>query len=442
MSQSITIKLRLKEDVSFRTFQHQFNCVVRFAYNRAMEGMAKYDVFALLNGLKHVDELDTSWRREAAKLGFAAAKSSTKKGTVAIFGGRRNFYQRLRGKIDKQTFLANKHLIPITCEGSKADRLGNRKFHFDFSTFEGDVKLGNERLSFACHKTGRKNMLMLAKLEQLLHEGVCGVTYKLSPTHFYIVFDVELMPKDVMYERDKSVTLAVDANPNYVGLSIVKDGLVVLTRAYDLSQIKEKANNKRKYELTQIVLGIKKLCAQYHVSYVGVEKLDMGAKDHGKGRRFNRQVNRHWCREYFFNSLKKHMCLIGCKVVDLVASYSSFIGCMLYPSETDSIAASIELNRRLIAFVEQYIVGSAPKGQVVYPSFRAECLNRWKKEGVPSSALRGWKAVYQWMKESGHSYRLLYPAYARRSGHRVSRLKSAQSLVTWLSGGNKIPCFN
>ena len=441
MEQPITIKLKLKEPIRIEDFQRKYNNVVRFAYNRAIEGADKYGVFALLGGLNNVDELDASWRREAAKVGFAAAKASLKKGTVAIFGGRRNFRDRLEGKISREEFLARRRLVPVTCEGSKADHLGNRKFRFDFTALEGWVRLGRDKVAFSCHKTGRRNMLMLAKLEGLVHEGKCGVTFKLSETHLYVVFDVGLMPKGASYEHDKSVTLAVDANPNYIGLSIVKDGVVALTKAYDLTKLRGRSNDKRKYELTQVVLDIKRLCVRYKVSYVGVEKLEIGAKDHKKGRRFNKQVNHEWCREYFFNSLRKHMCLVGCKVVEVVAAYSSFIGCLLYPSETDSVAASIELNRRLRAFVGQYMDGSAPKGRVVYPEFRLERLNHWKEDGVPLCGLHGWKDAYRWFKESGHSYRLLYPAYAKRRGGGVSRLKSRKSLVTWLCGGDGFPCF-
>ena len=439
MQQAITIKLRLVEDVDMADFQRQFNNVLHYAYNRALEGVGKYDVFAMLQGLRNVDDLDATWRREAAKLGFAAAKLSKEKGTVAIFGGRRHFYDRLRGRITKEQYKAGKKLIPITCEGSKADRLGNRKFSFDFTALEGSVRLGKRKVHFRCHRTNRRHMAMLADLEALLHEGACGVTYKLSSTHLYIVFDLALLPKECPFEHDPDTTLAIDMNPNYVGLSIVSGGTVVLTRAYDLSKVK--GNNKRRYELTQVVLAIKGLCRHWRVSYVGIEKLVMAPKDKGRGRRFNRQVNNEWCRGHFVASLKKHMCLVGCKVIELVAAYSSFIGCLTYPSETDSVAASIELNRRLRAFVDQYVVGRAPKGSVVYPVFEDGCLNRWKEEGIPSEALTGWKAAYRWLTESQHSWRLTYGAYAKRERLTALRLQSRKSLVTWISGGKDFPCL-
>ena len=75
----ITIKLKLKENINIDTFQMKYANVVRYAFNRTLEGMSKFDVFKLLNGLKNVDILDLSWKREAAKLGYALGKSSLAK---------------------------------------------------------------------------------------------------------------------------------------------------------------------------------------------------------------------------------------------------------------------------------------------------------------------------------------------------------------------------
>ena len=55
MQQAITIKLRLVEDVDMADFQRQFNNVLHYAYNRALEGVGKYDVFAMLQGLRNVE---------------------------------------------------------------------------------------------------------------------------------------------------------------------------------------------------------------------------------------------------------------------------------------------------------------------------------------------------------------------------------------------------
>ena len=441
MGQITTIKLKLKEPVDLGLFQRKYANVVRYAFNRGMEGMSKYDIFKLLNNLKNLDELDLTWRREAAKLGYSIALSAKKLDKTVIFGGRKNFFDRLKGKISREEFLSNKKLLPIKCEGSKADHNGNRKFKFDINTLSGSVKLDGRKVEFSCHKTNRKNMEMLAVLQEKAMNKEAGITYQMSNEYFYISFDLENLPEEVRYKKDKDSTLAIDINPNYIGLSIVRNDEVILRRCYDLSKIK--GRNKTKFELTQITIAIKHLCIDYKVSAVGIEKLTMASSNKGKGRRFNKMVNNDWCRDYFFNSLRKHLALIRCQVIEILPQYSSFIGCIMYPDETDSIAASIELNRRLRKFKEIYIDKTGIKDDsVVYPEYKEEYLNRWKKEGISISEGKGWQSVYQWFKESKHSYRLLYNDFLKREECAVSRLNSVKSKVTYVNLCNKIALIN
>ena len=437
----ITIKLKLKEHIDIDTFQKKYANVVRYAFNRTLDGMSKFDIFKLLNGLKNVDILDLSWKREAAKLGYALGKSALEKykeskdenDLKVIFGGKKLFYSRLKGKITHDEYIDNKKLPPITCEGSKADFNGNRKFKFDFNSLSGTVKLGKIKVPFSCHKTSKKNMILLSKLNELILKKETGFTCKITNEYFYVVFELDKLPKEVTYKKDNDITLAIDMNPNYIGLSITgRDNAVITKRCYDLSKI-DKNNNKKKYELTQIVLDIKQLCIKYNVSYVGYEKLKMASSNIGKGKRFNKQVNNEWCRNYFVNSLKKHLTLIGCKYQEILANYSSFIGQIMNPNETDSIAASIELNRRLKEFKKQYIDKLEPRGSILYPEFSSDYLNRWKKEGKLIEGIKDWKSAYQWMKESKHSYRFLYPNYVKRNRNKVFRLKSKKSLVSYIT---------
>lgn len=450
----ITVKLKLKEPIDIAVFQKKYNNVARWAYNRALEGLGKFDIFAMLDSLNNVDELDLSWKREAAKDGYAKAKATIAKGKSkgndvngavddlkpSIFGGRGLFYKRLRGEITREEYLKERKMFPITCEGSKADNKGNRKFKFDFSTFTGTVMLNDGRHPFSCHPTSKANMRLLMALQERISRKECGMTCRISSTDFYLIFDIDGFDTEKPYKSDKSVTMAIDMNPNYIGMSIVDGKYVVLRRAYDLSKIK--GNDKRKYELTQVVLDLKRLCREYKVSAVGYEELVMPVSDKGKGRRYNKQVNNEWCRDYFVNSLRKHLALAGCKCYEIAPQYSSFIGCIMYPDETDSVAASIELNRRLRKYISIFIDKTEPRGSVIYPEYSEERLNRWKEEETPQSEFGGWVSAYQWMKKSKLSYRLLYPAFVKRSQAAVSRFKSWKSRVTFINLDNKIPYLN
>ena len=450
----ITVKLKLKEPVDIAAFQKKYNNVARWAYNRAIEGMGKFDIIKAIPSLNNVDELDRSWKEQAAKDGYGKAKATiakakteteernpiTDKVKPSIFGGRGLFYKRMKGKITREEYLKRRKMFPITCEGSKADNKGNRKFKFDFNTFTGTVMLNGGKVPFSCHPTSKSNMRLLSALQERIDRKECGVTCRLTSTDFYLVFDIDGLDTESPYKPDKAVTMGIDMNPNYIGMSVVEGESVILRRVYDLSSVK--GNGKRKYELTQIVIDIKSLCREYKVSAVGYEKLVMAASDKGKGRRFNRQVNNEWCREYFVNSLRKHLSLIGCRSYEIAPQYSSFIGCMMYPEDTDSVGASIEINRRLRKYIGMFVERTEPKGCVIYPEITEGCLNRWKEEGVPETEIEGWVSAYQWMKKSKSSYRLLYPAFVKRSRVAVSRFKSWKSRVTFINLDNKIPFFN
>ena len=337
-----------------------------------------------------------------------------------------DFYNRLKGKISHETFIENKKLFYISCEGSKADNKGNRKFKFDINTLNGSVKLNNKVVSFSCIKQNKTNMNILRQAIMLAENGEIGLTYRLNGEYFYICVDLEKLTFD-RYNVCKNTTLAIDMNPNYIGLCIINpNDKIIHKQVYDLSKIKN--NNKRDYELTQIAISIAKLCKHYRVEMVGYEKLKIYSSNKGKGRRFNKQVNNDWHRCIFVNSLHKWLGIINCKWVEIIPEYSSYIGCIMYENETDSIAASIELNRRLREYKSIYIDKTKSKGNIVYPLFTMSHFNRWK-ESLDGRVFKDWKESYQWFKETKHSYRLTYPLWLKHNGIRPFRYKSFKSMI-------------
>ena len=432
MSNIITIKLKLKENISdsIRNFQTKFSNVVRYSFNRFMENRSRSEVFNLVKALNNVDELDVTWRREAAKLAESLAIATKEKNEdeqKVIFGGKSLFYKRLKGKITHEDYLKKRKLFYISCEGSKADNKGNRKFKFNYNELKGSVKLNNFTVNFSCYKQGKRNMEILKQAVMLAECGKIGLTYRLNSEYFYICFDLDKLSFD-KYEISKNTTLAIDMNPSYIGLCVI-NGLdnIIHKEVFDLSKIK--TNSKRDYELIEIAKHISELCKHYKVELVGYEKLKIKSDDAGKGKRFNKQVNNDWHRERFVNSLHKWLGLINCKWVEILPEYSSYIGCIMYEDEVDSIAASIEINRRLREYKLQYIDKVKPKGSVIYPLFAMSHFNRWK-ESLGSKTFNNWKESYKWMKKMKHSYRLTFPIWVKRNKKRVLRYKSIKSMVS------------
>ena len=425
-----TIKMKIKElSADIVDFQRQYNNVIRWSYNRAMDGVGKYAIFDLIkdNALNHVELLDNSWMREAVKVGSAAAKSSKELGTVSVFQSRAN-KRRRNGTTTREEFLKEKtkSLMPITCEGSKADPCGNRKFRFDAENLSGWVKLGKEKVTFSCENIGVKRQRELISYMQMAEEGLIGVTCKIRPRNFYICIDTDDLVKEE-YSKIEGRTLALDMNPNYIGLSIVDtDETIMLKRVYDLKRLPKK-KNKHDHELTQIAIGIANLCKHYGVSLVGFEKLKIKSGNKKKGKKYNKIVNNEWRRERFVNSLTKHLSLIDCPYKEIVAAYSSFIGCISYPDDTDSVAASIELNRRLRLYYAMHVLKCRPVSDIIYPRLDLPLMNRWKKDLEVSGEYSDWKAFYQACKRAKHSYRRLFPQWLVDIGLKENRFGTSDN---------------
>lgn len=432
MSNIITIKLKLRYNIAdnIREFQQKYSNVVRYAFNRFMEDYSRTQIFYLIKTLNNVDELDITWRREAVKIAESLALAIKKKNEdeqKVIFGGKANFYKRLKGKISHKEFVENRKLFYISCEGSKSDNKGNRKFKFDFDSLSGSVKLNNKMVFFSCYSQNRNNMSILKQALMLAESNEIGLTYRLNADYFYICVDLDKLTFD-RYEVCKDTTLAIDMNPNYIGLCIINpNNKIIHKQVYDLSKIHENGN-KRDYELTQIAISIAKLCKHYKVEMVGYEKLKIENSDKKKGKRFNKQVNNDWHRGVFVNSLHKWLGLVNCKWIEIVPEYSSYIGCIMYKNETDCIAASMELNRRLREYKSMFIDKAKSKSSVIYPLFTMSHFNRWK-ESLGDRVFNDWKESYQWFKETRHSYRLTYPLWLKRNGIRPLRYKSIKSMI-------------
>jgi hypothetical protein len=166
---------------------------------------------------------------------------------------------------------------------------------------------------------------------------------------------------------------------------------------------------------------------------IGIEKLSIENKNHSKGKCFNRMINNNWCRNHFINSLKKQCNIYKIKIQEILTQYSSFIGCVLHEHETDSIAASLEINRRLLLFKRIYLDKTQEKDDIIFPKWNINVLpTRWK-EMAEMNGVSSWKELYQSIKNTKHSYRFLFNDW--KQSREVLRFKSDSSLV------DRIPCL-
>jgi hypothetical protein len=428
-----TIKLKLKSEIDITDFQKQFNNVYRYSYNRFFEKNTKFQQFSNLKNIKNCHLLDISWKREAIKVANASYQKDKK--TKMIFGGKHNFYKLKNHKITKSEFNKLKN-IPISCEGSSHDK-GNRKFKFDSEKLKGSVKLFDKIINFETENTSKHNIKLLTEALELSKQKKIAISYKLSNEYVWISFDINSL-KLQNYKFIKDRGLSLDMNPNYIGLSIVDNGKnIIYKEVFNLLKLNNNLS-KKNYELIEIAKHIKQLCLHYKVEIVGFEDISIHSKNHNKGKKFNRNINNNWNRNLFLNSLKKHLELINCKYQELYPQYSSFIGCVMYLNDTDSIAASLELNRRLYEFKKIYIDKQkcqSKKHGIMFPEWNINLLStRWKEMVISNGHISDWKSLYNHVKKSKTSYRLSFEDL--KKSEKVCRFKSSKSLI------DKILYFN
>lgn len=422
-----TIKLSYtcsKDDMDFiKNEIRKSSNMIRFAYNRFGDGESEKDIRLYSHSLNNIPA--DSWFIQCAikKAGYLHKTNNEK----VIFGGKFNFFQRLKNKIAKDKY-KEKRLLAVYSQG-EVQYKGNRKF---------DLDIGNNQIVFKFSKSKHiilkfpklhKNYLNeLTQLESLANQKKCNYSIELKSDTIYITFDDTLIYKSD-YKGLKNIIAGIDMNPNYIGFNISKfkgdEQIVLYKEQIDLSyftqnlhkssddRISKKQNNKQLFEITQVSKHIINLCKKYGVSQLGIE--DLRFKTNSKIKSFNRLTKNKWKKEYLTSSIKKQCILINIRLSEVNPCYSSFIGNTIW-NAPDPIAASLEIARRAYF---KYI-----KGKFFSSLIKNEDLpNQWKKE--VNQIYSGWKELFDIIKTSGVKYRRSLDLFE----FKVFRLMSSKSNV-------------
>lgn len=105
-------------------YMSQYSSVQHFVYNRIQEGKSQKDIKQQIKQLNNVNLLD-SWFIQCS---FYDIPKKQK----VIFGGKKNYFQRLKNNISKEQF-KQKRLSSIYSIGEVVNKSvkGNRKFHIE-----------------------------------------------------------------------------------------------------------------------------------------------------------------------------------------------------------------------------------------------------------------------------------------------------------------------
>ena len=355
-----------------QNYMKQYSSVQHFVYNRIQEGKSQKEIKQQIKLLNNVSLLD-SWFIQCS---FYDVSKKEK----VIFGGKKNYFKRLKNNISKEEF-KQKRLSSIYSIGEIVNKSvkGNRKFHI-----EQDL----ENISFKPNKNTKINLQLiglnkrkqiLSKLYQKQERKEIKIAYKLDLDYIYVIFE----ENDIYnYETKfiKNRVLSLDLNPNYIGWSIVdwkseSEFDVIKTGVYSIKKLNDKdfdlknkgyssdsnerkyISDKRNFETIQIVKNIINKAIYYKCQLISIEDLSINSSDKELGKRFNKLVNNLWCRNIFVNNLTKRCNIHNIKLLKVKSEYSSFIGNFLYRSLNlpDMVLASIEIGRRGYEFYNQYI---------------------------------------------------------------------------------------
>jgi predicted transposase len=407
----ISIKCKIKNQIDVADYIRQFNNVKRFAYNRFLEKKSLSEVYHLsCKTLNNCELLDASFR-EAAVL-KAKEIYDTSGDNKVIFGGRSNFNKL---KYKKESAKPLRRNVSFYSQG-RANFKGNRKFNFDLENnkvvFKPERKV---KIEIKFEEVSKNQKKLLKKAQYLSQRKELSISVQVSETHIIFAIDESIL-QNQNYKPIKNRILALDSNPENIGLSIIDwidpdTKTIIHKEVIDLKGLRDLSTNKKHHEILSVSQRIAKLAKHYQCEIVCFEKLNIKPKDNGKGKLYNRLVNNNWNRIKFFQNLTKWCNIFGIATQEVASEFSSFIGQLTNEHDVDMIAASIEISRRGFLFYNHYVAKrissvNNEKVNIVYPEFNVSSLpTRWKKMVQDDDALGSWKKLYYHLKKSETSYR-------------------------------------
>ncbi|EPY8037491.1 hypothetical protein ACXG0S_002074 [Campylobacter coli] len=378
----ITIKLDYKSSDTERILDciKNYNSLFRSTYSfyQQVPDLKQAETTRLQSKLNNIF-LD-KWFFNSAVFDVKSFKNKRKKDNKVIFGGKKNFFDRLKGKISREEYQL-KRLLPLYSVG-EASKNGNRKFQIeDENTIIFKVSR-KEHITLKLNGTSKRHRDYLNQLITLQINKSIPITYKLDTKYVYISFDLNKLKHNLkVQDKIKDRVFGIDLNPNYIGYSVVdwknngsykiiKTGSISLKALNDYddslkgqgysSQSKERKyiSNKRNHEIIQIAHQLSKLANHFGCEIFSLEDLNMKQGNKEKGTMFNKLCNNQWCRNILVSQIKKMNCLYKIRTLQVLPQYSSFIGNLVYRVHQlpDYVLASIEIGRRGYEFYHQYIL--------------------------------------------------------------------------------------
>ena len=428
----ITLKIKYKTTEDglnlIKEYRKQYSSVLHFAYNRRYEGISEKDVEHQISSLNNIPLIKSYLKRCAVKNATQLLKDEGEK--QLIFGGRKNFINRCKGKITKDEFL-NKRLSKLFIIG-EANQHGNRMVvindDLESFTFKPTLK---DKIVLSVNGRYKRYKSTLNKLYHLQQDKQISITYQLDNDYVYLTYDEELLNQYIDYQPIKNRIFAIDLNPNYIGWSVVdwkdsskfevvKSGVIRIKDINEIdcglkgksSESKERIyiNNKRTFETYEISKLLVDTAKYYRCEVFGLEELNINSKDTTRGKNYNKLVNNVWNRNKLINNIKKRCDIYSIRVILAKPNYSSFIGNFLFRDLNlpDMVLASIEIGRRCYEFKTQYIDKKYKRKNIILPDvddFNDRYVKSLEEFNI-SGEIRDLVEIYNFLKNAKSRYRV------------------------------------
>jgi len=435
----MTIKLPIQNKIDISDLQRVYSSCLRFAFNRFKEGlciqdivkevklkfkMNSYILFSCVCDARHIYHINETYILKI-KTEIENCKDDRKIKRLKIklkhlnhniFGSRRNYIRYKLKKITKEEF-KNNRLHPISVY-DECKKFKDRVFDLDIINSNSIIFKSNIRnheknyIKIQLPKLRNNVKKQLHKLELLSDEKLMSYHIKLTNEYICIQFDETQLNQDILVNKDfkENRILGIDFNPNYIGYSILEfdkqnqfkiifKEIILLKQLTKKSSIDKKTyhNNKRRFELIEIIKHLIKQSIIFKCNKISIEDLNIESLN-SNCKEFNRLCNNVWNRTLLTENLRKRCNILKIELIEVNSAYSSFVGNLQNGNENtpDPVASSIEIARRGYKLYD--------KGWF-YPIKKNidNLKNLWKKDLDWSSL--SWKELFSLSKESKLKYR-------------------------------------
>ena len=390
--------------------------LIRSAYRCLVAGVTQHDLYRTLRARPIGQGLHT-WLILSGMKKARALYSRHPDGKV-IFGGRRAFLERAKGKLSREEWRSAR-LMPLYIEGharSHGAQGGNHLVTLDMAydrvIYHGPdgrdfpIKLRLSRKS----REYRRRLIELQARCETLRDVPFSVT--ITDTEIMLAWSDPPAPAAIGFAGR---FLAIDLNPERLGWAVVEKShsgpgacRCVAWGVFEFTDLARRLglpaddprslaqNHKRRFELAILAKKVAILAKHYWVCAAVTERLNLGPKDHGKGRRFNRLINQVWFCRGLLEPLMRRLVSAGIAHLEMNPAYSSKLGNHLWADLLripDPACAAVELGRRAV----WPITFPAPQrdaAQLPKPNARRQRKDGARVKPRKGPALWGWQSVW------------------------------------------------